>query len=755
MTTEQTVHPPKDFIRAKLPWIITGGFLLLYFFTLNPWLSLQSLPSVAKAGGWDWREAFSGPLFYLITLPVRLLPLSWHPHALNVFSVIFAALTLGLLTRSVSLLPHDRTREQRQRERSDFSLLTLPTAWLPPLLAAIVFGLQLTVWQHATVASEEILNVLLFAYIIRCLLEYRVGERESWLYRMAFVYGLAITNNFAMIGFFPLFLAALIWIRGRAFFNFRFLVRSSLLGVAGLSLYLLLPLIHAASADSGLSFLDALRSNWNFQRMALSFGLSQRFLILMAALTSILPIFIIGIRWPSSFGDISAAGSMLTTLMFRVIHLMFLAICLYIFFDPPISGRGVGLPYMPMLTFYYLAALAVGYFSGYALLVYGKPPAKAWQRPSPAIQLLNHAVIGLVFLSAIGVIAGLAYRNLPRLRAENSDLLRQYTGLMRDSLPDTPAIILSDNPYQLYLLQAGLGGASSQNDHLLVDTSSLQNPHYQRHLHSTRPERWSVPLQAAPNATRIEQLIVLTNMIDLAASNDLYYLHPSFGYFFEYFRLEPRGGVYRMRTFETNSILAPPPDPALIETNQQFWAAARQPMELTLSHLGLGSIDAGWLGTNFSRSLNFWGVELQRANRLEEAATCFELAGRLNTNNVVAHINRDYNANLQRGSTAPINPDASLENKFSRFRTWESVLAVNGPFDEPDFCLELGKIFARGNNYRQALQQFHRALDLKPDSLATKMWITFTYSRAQRPDQVLEWVANIRAASHREPLKPS
>jgi tetratricopeptide (TPR) repeat protein len=381
---------------------------------------------------------------------------------------------------------------------------------------------------------------------------------------------------------------------------------------------------------------------------------------------------------------------------------------------------------MPMLTFYYLAALAVGYFSGYALLVYGKPPAKAWQRPSPAIQLLNRAVIGLVFLSAIGVIAGLGYRNLPRLRAENSDLLRQYTWLMRDSLPDTPAIILSDNPYQLYLLQASLGRTSPQNDHLLVDTSSLQNPHYQRHLHSTRPERWSVQLQAAPDAARIEQLIVLTNIIDLAASNDLYYLHPSFGYFFEFFRLESRGGVYRMRTFETNSILAPPPDSALIETNQQFWDAAREPMELTLSHQGLGSIDAGWLGTNFSRSLNFWGVELQRANRIEEAAACFELAGRLNTNNVVAHINRDYNANLQRGSTAPINPDASLESKFSRFRTWESVLAVNGPFDEPDFCLELGKIFARGNNYRQALQQFHRALDLKPGSLAIKMWIAFT-----------------------------
>src|SRR5439155_25798238 len=107
------------------------------------------------------------------------------PLALNLFSMVCAVLTLALLARSVTLLPHDRTHPQRLREKSEFSLLTVRAAWLPPLLAVIVCGLQLTFWEHATSASGEMLDLLMFAYVIRSLLEFRIDERESWLTRAA------------------------------------------------------------------------------------------------------------------------------------------------------------------------------------------------------------------------------------------------------------------------------------------------------------------------------------------------------------------------------------------------------------------------------------------------------------------------------------------------------------------------------------------------------------------------------------------
>ena len=135
------------------------------------------------------------------------------------------------------------------------------------MLAALVCGLQLTFWENATAArrqasagsgSNEMFDLLLFAYVVRCLLEFRVDERESWLTRAAFVYGAAMTNNWAMIGFFPLFLAALVWFKGLSFFNLRFLGRVALCGLAGLSLYLLLPLAQSFSATAHRALLARL-----------------------------------------------------------------------------------------------------------------------------------------------------------------------------------------------------------------------------------------------------------------------------------------------------------------------------------------------------------------------------------------------------------------------------------------------------------------------------------------------------------------
>jgi len=62
-------------------------------------------------------------------------------------------------------------------------------------------------------------DLLVFAYAIRCVLEYRITDRESWLLRASLAFGLGMTNNWAMIGFFPAFLVALVWIKGLSFFQ--------------------------------------------------------------------------------------------------------------------------------------------------------------------------------------------------------------------------------------------------------------------------------------------------------------------------------------------------------------------------------------------------------------------------------------------------------------------------------------------------------------------------------------------------------
>src|SRR6266478_3003960 len=192
-TMKQEVSPRNGFVSAILPWVVATGALAIYLLTLNPWISLSNLLQVAKLSGWTWQPDLSEPLYWLLTYPLRWLPNNVIPLALNLLSAVCAVLTLALLARSVALLPHDRTHEQRQREHGEFSLLSIPMAWLPPVLAVLVCGLQLTFWEHATAASGEMLNLLLFAYAIRCVLEFRIDERESWLLRAAFVYGLGMT----------------------------------------------------------------------------------------------------------------------------------------------------------------------------------------------------------------------------------------------------------------------------------------------------------------------------------------------------------------------------------------------------------------------------------------------------------------------------------------------------------------------------------------------------------------------------------
>src|ERR1044071_6876242 len=153
--TETQVSSRNRFVPTALPWLIAAAALVIYSMTLNPWVSASNIIQVGKLSGWTWQPDLSEPLYWLITYPFRWFPHSSIPIALNLLSMVCAVLTLALLARSVALLPHDRTHEQRLREHGEFSLLSIPFAWLPPILAAIVCGLQLTLREcHCRIGRD-------------------------------------------------------------------------------------------------------------------------------------------------------------------------------------------------------------------------------------------------------------------------------------------------------------------------------------------------------------------------------------------------------------------------------------------------------------------------------------------------------------------------------------------------------------------------------------------------------------------------
>jgi tetratricopeptide (TPR) repeat protein len=746
-------RPNPAFVRNQLPWIVAAAAFVLYLVTLNRWISLASLPAVSQLLNPHAAPPLNAPLHFLLTYPLNWLPAGAQILGLNVFAAACAALTLALLARSVALLPHDRTRDQRHRLRAETPFLNLPTAWIPPLFAVALCGLHLAFWEHATAGTAEMLDLLLFAYLIRCLLEYRLDERESWLVRLALVYGLATANNYAMIAYAPFFLLALIWIRGVAFFHLRSLLRLTAWLLAGLSLYLLLPLVTLLSQHTETGFWQALRASLAYQKQAL-LGV-PRYIVLFGSLTSILPMLFIGIRWPSSFGDTSAAGNILTHFMFRVVHALFLVACLWVVFDAPFSARIImdrllqnvpdvtfGLPF---LGFHYLCTLAIGYFIGYFLLI-SKPEERSRHRPSQLGRLSHQAAIAVIGAAALILPAILAYRGLPTVRANNGTILRQYAESATQTLPAESSVLLSDAPLIHALVQAWLHQNRAATHDLLIDTRLLPYPAYQRSLQLRFPDRLDELPQAEVPGSRFSSVFLLYQVADLALRQPAFYLHPSFGYYFEPLYQQPHGLAYRLHHYQADQIFPSPTPPDLIQSNQSFWASLDPHLERLIPLIERQFVDARTVGTWYSRALVHWGVVLQRNGLLEEAAHAFTTAARLNPDNIVARINRQYNESLRQNAPARVELSQADEERFGpRFRTWDGLLAANGPVDEPGFCFRVGQLMMGQSLFRQAAHQFTRTIELEPDNLSARIWLASVYLSAGLNQQALDTAAASRA----------
>jgi len=749
MTTETELNPRKSFVTSLLPWLLAAGMFLLYLLTLNHWVSPDSLSRVGETAGWDWRPNIWAPLTFLVTCPFRWLPASSLPVALNLFSAVCAALTLGCLARCVALLPHDRTYDERQREQSESSCLSIRTAWVPPLFAVLVLGLQITFWENSIEATSEMFDLLLFAYVVRCLLEYRIEHRESWLVRFALAYGLAMADNWAMVCFFPAFLVALVWIKGLAFFDRRFLLRTAVCGLAGLSLILLLPLLASLSDTSHLGFFQSLRSIFGVHKYIIS-KFSRSMLVLLS-LTSILPVFVIGIRWPSYFGDPSPIGTFLATSTFHIVHALFLVACLWVSLDSPFSPRHFG--GLPFLTFYFLGALSIGYFSGYFLLVFGTRVAKSRDRLHPAVRAVNRAVVACVWLLLIVVPSLLVYRNLPRIQSNRSSVFARYFSRVEAALPSEGAVVLSDDPSMLAFLRAALNRTGKAWKHLLIETSALtQDAAYFHYLDQHYPQ-YRLATLAGGNPQLVTNPIVQLGLLkNLSESHDIYYLHPSFGYYFEEFYMQPRGLVYRLKLYPPDSPLPPPLTREEIDRNQQLWKgisaeelprlihALKKPSGKTKpglmerffasAHLAPETDQRALMaGIYYSRALDYWGVDLQQSGLHEDARDFFEQAKLLNPDNVAAQINCDFNQDLRKGVPPVILTPKEVEEKLGKHRTWLQVINEDGPVDEPNFHYELGSAFDAGRNYRQALQQFERTRVLQPGNINVCLRVSQSYLR--------------------------
>ena len=746
------------FVQRRLPWIIAAAFFALYLLTLNHWVSWESMASVSKVTGWDWSPQVKNPLLYLITWPLQWVPVRFQPILLNALAALLGALTLGQLARSVALLPHDRTREQRQRERSDYSLLSLKAAWMPPLFACLLCGFQWTFWEESTAFVGEILSVFVFACIIRCLLEFRLYQEDRWLYRMALLYGFAIPSDWAFIGYFPLAVCALIWMKGVPSFRPEFMGRMMGLGAVGLSTYFLLPLLIWMQDSSAGSFVELLKLQFLDAKLYLIS--MPKTGVLLESLFWALPLLVMGIRFPSSIGDVSIVGSMLANFLFRLMHLVFLGTCVWMAFDPLLRPKNSDplLSALPIefLTFSYLGALAVGYFSGYALLVFRDKPSRSHRKASRETRFLNVAVSGLLWLGMLGSSAGLLIQNGPDIwRNNKSDLLPNFAELLVRNLPETETIVLADNAEPILLVQSELARSGRDRKYAFIDTHLLQTEFYERQVRESLKTKFpEVFDDGLPE--RLNKLSLLSVLADVKKKGDypVYYLHHSFGLYFEVFYPNPKGLVTELLAYGEGQVEPPPLTAAALESNQAFWdEAAAKLGELT----GAQSPTNRGLNAWCSREQNVWGVFLQRAGRLEEAKAAFERSLIWNPENLCAKVNLRQNKILRREADAEpaVLTSAESQSVQENYGSHERLMLANGPADAPEFCRLLAGIFSQGGqwgNHRQAMLQYKRASVLDPSNAETKLLYAESLLKSGFQGESLKQIESVRAENL--PLSP-
>lgn len=707
---------PRRFVLHVLPWIVGVLSLLWYLFTLNRWVSLQSVETVARVSGWLWKPELLRPVTFLLLSPLGLLPDRWTIVVLNLLSAACAALVLVLLARSVVLWPRPARRMRSQHRVETLSGLE---AFLPPLLAVVMCGLNLSFWEHATAGTAEMLGLLMIAYVIRCVLEYRRDHHEIWLLKATFVFSAGLANSWFHWAMAPLFIGAVIAVKGADVLNRRFLGRIAACVAAGLSLYLFWPIVH--SLTSGLNFWDVLKANLKFQQqMLLSL---KRPVWIALVLTCIAPLAAVSIRWQrprSNLSDDNPASILFSRGLIHLAHVGLMCLGLWMAlgaaFGPRHTGARIGLSLLPL---HYFTALVVGYCAGYVLLI----------RSVRIYRIVSASV--LASLCGVTVVMGvlLLVRNAPQISVTNGRGLRVLASQILAELPRGSSLVLADEARPLLLLRAG-AAFDGERHPLCIDTRSLALADCRKKLAAQYGTRWPDLTNSLSGTLTPDQLIQLVG----AYPDPIFYAHPSFGYFFERFQGVPQGAALRLmpREFADGAGGVPTQGnlDALAANWQSLWSQSlekialrlelerREPVRASsgmLRHLRLVrevNPNLSYLAYWYSRLLNAWGVWLQRDGRTAEAAAWFERSLMLNPRNSIAELNLEYHR--ARGESGKGAVEAKIAQLVKARVRLDALLRECGPTDVPQLLEPTGRAFLVGRNYHQALECFSRTADLEP-----------------------------------------
>ena len=749
------------------PVQVTLTAWLLYLVTLTHDVSLANLGLTSQLCGWDYQPLGGHPLWWLLTLPLRLLPADVIPLAANLGAATCAALALGLLAATLELMAWDRPLAELPRW----------SARLPLVLGVIVCGGEFNFWQAATAATGEALPILLLAAAIWCLAKYKVHSQLPWLHRACLLWGFGMAENWMMVLTLPLFAVAVLWLAIPRLITAQKLPRYAPTLLAFLSLtvlppilYLLPPLVNGWWPHSLWTPGETCRAAWQAFKIAgiaPCVGLWRGYLpmVFVVLLFYLLPGLPVLFRLPDGGTRNLMRIDLIQVWLFRALRTGLLAACLWLAFDPNIGLRQLlhhqtGLA-LPLLSLDYLTGIGAAVLAGNLLLALFTDEVTHKRTPGPVRpRFQSWPILSVPAFAGILVVVlvGLLWRNLPAITRANRQPLAQFGELALAHLPVGGGIMLADDELRLDSFLAAAGSAN--RSWLAVNMASLANPTYRRWL-AEKPRGAGFATTNQSNLTPPELVALLRQ---LAQTNRIFYLHPSFGCIFEAFYLEPVGLVYELKPLPPDTLQPPPLSAKSLAANEAIWddttshlVASRggQPLPPPNpdwhheggKHLYLTSVDsvqsrslAGW----YAMALNDWAGRLQQAGQLPLARHRLDQALTLNPDNLAAQLNRLVNSNLL--ASQPLNLDRlpDFTQRYGDPRRFTAFWETYGPVDEPAWCLLAGMNLRQAGLLRAAAQQFARANELIPHT-ADSLWeLARTYSQLGQGPQARATLDRIR-----------
>jgi len=725
----------------RLPLYVALAAFGLYAGTLGGRLTLAGLPLVSQLAGGNETPMVGQPLLWLLTLPLRALPVDWLPLLLKLIAAGLAATILGLLTRSVQLLPWDHPWQNVSRLGRV----------LPGLTAVAVCGLDFNFWLEATSTCGNLLNLLPLVAAFWLLLEYSHRRQPLWLDAAAVAWGVGLTQNWMMPPALPLFIATVIWLERFSLIGWRFLVRLAWLVALGCSIYVVLPTANGLSPHSpwslGHAWFISLQQSWDSVVLPFRIWRAHRFAAMAVVICFLTPTLPLLVRMRDEGGFNKSGLDQFQLWLYRGLRLGILLTCCWLAFDPALGGRPLMPPLagqLPRLAFDFLNGLGAAFLVGNLLLAAHLMARDDYQFRPAAIRIPWRrwsVPLGVAVLAV--VVAGLLCRNAPVVCRTNFHPLEQFGAEAVDSLPAGRGVVLSDFPAKLMVFQVALARAHRTADWLAVDTVALPKAQYRAGLERRLPAGWLTE-QTRHDLTLVETLGLLEQV---ARSNRLCYLHPSYGLYFERFYAQPAGVIQELKLRGRDPLAVPAVSSADLEASEQFWTRLwdRELSALTprpratgdvrmLARFGLTPAPRAQdlaLGGLYSIALEAWGVTLQQHGRLQEARTCFERVLLLNSNNLSARFSLNCNTNLLAGQRLGVGDFRKVGSPAQM----SEALKNFGPFDDPTMDCFLGAVLLADGYLAQAASQFERVRVLAPGFQDSELALPRIYNGMQMPER--------------------